>query len=427
MKMSHSPSKVLILKNLKQLVSFKYLVAASSFLSILFSNIQIVSAQPKPGDRTNPSNGELEYVLDRVETANQAYKGFSKRADCVDCSKTRYNLKYQACSDKNNYLENEISLAKNTTQHPLYSILNKDKITTGLLKPECIQLGMVAKFSEKSKSFRECSDQSSAAGKAVYRPCISENYFNLINNSFQTVSQCMKGFINPEASPNDQKLDVRAVYALINIESGFHVNAMSGTGAGGIGQFTQSAIDDVNKNQFSKIKQSLNASEDLKCQELANNVLDRPMAASRKNSCERISLKNGNPAKNMIYTFAYMSTAKKILDRAIFSHKSYSHKFRHLSNPELNKIKRALMVWSHNAGPGGTITPAISLLNSVYRNTKIPNADSFIRAMQNAMKMAPARANSTPARRAETSRYFPAITSTLNTIENSIGGGTCLN
>ena len=113
------------------------------------------------------------------------------------------------------------------------------------------------------------------------------------------------------------------------------------------------------------------------------------------------------------------------MDSQIFQNRNYKTKFK-LSAYDLAKIKRALMVWSHNTGPAGTWTPAKALLNSIYRNKPVTNADQFIDQLQQFMQKVPARANSSTARRNETSKYFPAITSTLNAIESNVGGGQCV-
>ena len=114
------------------------------------------------------------------------------------------------------------------------------------------------------------------------------------------------------------------------------------------------------------------------------------------------------------------------MNRVVLNDKRYKNKFK-MSDYEKQKIQRALMVWSHNTGPAGTWTPAMTLLNTVYRNKPVTSADAFISELQQYMKKFPARANKSSARRTETSKYFPGITNLLNQIETNVGGGSCVN
>lgn len=372
----------------------------------------------------------IEHALDKIESAKgfQSLFGWSDNTanrKCPSCEDEVRNMRYMQCNSQNSYLESEMATAV-LSKGLLGDVIRAPIKTDSIIKPICIQMGMNMKFGASSKTFRECS--ANGTSRQAFRPCISENYFKMINNSFEAVSSCMKEFLAPGASEETQNLDVRAVYALINVESGFHVNARSGTGAGGIGQFTASAIQDVNANELNAVRISLEGNKNPLCSRLSLELLDTmtPMRTSSNYSCDRTSLKNGNPMKNMIYTYAYLKGIKADMDMMIFNNKNYKAKFK-MSEYDLNKIKRALMVWSHNTGPAGTWTPAKALLNTFYRGKTVTNADQFIQQMQQYMQKFPASANKSSARRKETSHYFPSITKTLNTIEQSVGGGSCVN
>lgn len=381
--------------------------------------VEQVSSEPAP---------IIKHALDTIEKTNGFQNLFgafdiTTNRNCISCQEEIRNMRYMQCNSRNNYLEKEI-LNASIKPGILGDVVRADIRPNSIIKPSCVKIGMNMKFGTGSSNFRECSAEGKT--KAV-RPCISENYFKLINNSFDLVSSCMKDIIAPNESDKTQKLDVRAVYALINIESGFHVNAMSGTGAGGIGQFTKAAIEDVNSNQLKKIRSTLSNHSNVQCRRMAAEMLNSktPMNPST-NSCDRISIKSGNPMKNMIYTFAYLNGVKKDMNTTIFENRHYKNKFA-LSEYDLNKIRRALMVWSHNTGPAGTWTPAKALLNTFYRGKRVTNADQFISQMQQYMQKFPARANKSATRRKETSKYFPSITTTLNAIEDTVGGGSCVN
>lgn len=386
----------------------------------------------KPEEKSVQESSEptpiIEHALDRIETINGFQNLFGSmdntaNRNCSSCDEKFQNMRYMQCNRQNDYLENEIATA---SKNPgiLGDVLRAPIRSNSIIKPTCIQIGMNLKFGARSKNFRECSAKGN---EGAVRPCISKNYFTLVNNSFDLVSSCMKDFIAPHANEATQKLDVRAVYALINIESGFHVNAMSSTGASGIGQFTQAAIKDVNSNELHAVRAALKNHPNPQCREMGTQMLasTTPINPSRK-SCDRISLVNGNPIKNMIYTYAYLTGTKKDMNSMIFENRHYKNKFK-LSKFDLNKIRRALMVWSHNTGPAGTWTPAKALLNTFYRGKPVTNADQFINQLQQYMQKFPASANKSRVRRKETSRYFPSITENLNNIENSIGGGSCVN
>lgn len=373
----------------------------------------------------------IEHDLDRINTTNSGLSSWlgghtASSPGCAKCDEQPISdIRYNTCDSHNNYLES--GLAALSQKGGILSQLMQAPIKkSSIIKPVCLRSSMEAKFGSNSKSFKECSANGSS--HAAYRPCISRNYFTLINNSFELVSRCMMGQMSPKETEQDQKLDVRAVYALINIESGFHINAASGSGAGGIGQFTSPAIQDVNKNELPGVREGLRNSKDPECIRLADEFLtsNQPMHPNTGMSCERVSLKDGNPVTNMIYTYAYLKGAKKSLDKTIFDNKSYASKFA-LSRTDLDKVKRALMVWSHNAGPAGTAAPARALLTTLYRNKKVTDANQFIKEMQRYMQVYPSSSNRSSSRRNETSRYLPAITNTLNNIETNIGGGSCVN
>lgn len=345
----------------------------------------------------------------------------SGEKNCTKCSKAIVDIKYGQCEKKNNYLEEQLQKLAGGNSF-LSSLMQGPLRPQSIIKANCLKTSLEM----GSTSARNCNGNH--YGKSISSPCLSENYFKLITNSFDAVSMCMKNYIAPDESEQMKKLDVRAIYGLINIESGFQINAVSDSGAGGIGQFTSSAISDVNANHIPAVRAKLLSSDMPTCHRLSKELLDsaNPIRSDAAASCERISLANGNPVKNMLYTFAYLRGAKLELDEQIFKNKNYLSKFS-LSDFDLARIKRALMVWSHNTGRGGILKPTRSLLNSVYRNKLVTNAEEFIAQMQTFVEKFPSQFNNSSARRKETSRYFPKIENTLNDIESNAGGGTCLN
>ena len=375
----------------------------------------------------------IEYAIERIETVrsltvNTPTAPRTNDETCLDCliskNETSPNPRFQQCNSDNDYLESKLENIKKGSSLAA-ELISQNTEQKAIINPSCIRMGMESKFGPRSKSFARCdSGLGQATRNSALRPCISENYFNLVSNSFNLVGRCMKDYLR-DSNSESQKADVEAIYALINIESGFHINAMSPTGAGGIGQFTEGAIQTVNDNHLQRVKRHLQNSTDLQCQKMVTEILDTPMKQKFAHSCERVSLESGNPLKNMLYTYAYMKTARSAILSTVINHPSYSHRFA-LSSTELAKVERALMVWSHNAGPAGTWTPAKALLNSTYKNKKVTDADKFISEMERAMRMFPASANRGSARRNETATYYPKITSHLNNIKNSMENSTCV-
>lgn len=374
----------------------------------------------------------IEYALDKVTQSQgwQSLLGMGNNVNnrsCTDCLTPARSERYMTCSSKNDYLEKELKTLSQGSSLLGAMVRHSPRDSKAIIKPACVEMGMTQKFGQNSRNFKACD----AGGKlsTSYRPCISDNYFRIIQNSFDLVSSCMMSQISPGDEVEEQKKDVRAAYAMINIESGFHVNAMSGTGAGGIGQFTGSAITDVNQNEINDVRFKLEDNKNPLCVKMSHEMLDSmtPMRADARNSCDRISISRGNPMKNMLYTFAYLKGVKRTMNRLVFDNKSYNKKFSNLSATDLNKIKRAVMVWAHNSGNSGVWTPLKTLLNSAYRNKPVTNPEQFINELQQYMAKFPASANKSASRRKETSRYFPEITKTLTQIENNVGGGSCVN
>jgi hypothetical protein len=287
---------------------------------------------------------------------------------------------------------------------------------------------MLAQSAQSGKvvDYKTCDGNKSK--KATARPCISENYFSIVNNSFDLVSRCMKGFIGEGESKKAQLLNVRDTYGMILVESGFHINIASKTGAGGIGQFTPPAITAVNKD-IETVRTYLASKDNKQCAKLAEEFLqgETPMRAVSGNVCERISISNGNPVTNMIYTYAALKDAKDYFDDNVFNDEKLSKKFA-LSADDLATVKRALMIWSHNTGQAGLKTPLTKLLTTKYAKAKVTNADKFLSELKKYAYDYPNKGNSgSKARRQETSRYYAKISERMEKVEEYAAGGSCLN
>jgi len=344
---------------------------------------------------------------------------------CEECQSKPQNIQYMSCSSQNSYLDDDIQSVKNSSAD-VWKEVFKPTHSKPLIKPICIRMGMEQKFGPENKAFRYCSANGTLGRQKLVRPCISEDYFKLMSNSFDVVSHCMKDALHPNGSLEEQKQDVLSVYSLINIESGFHLNAFSPTGAAGVGQFTGDAIQYVNANVIPNMKKNLANSQNPVCRSLNSEILSDPMSAARKETCDRLSISEGNPLKNIVYTYAYLATTKSEIESTLFGDPRYNAKFN-LPESDKQQIVRALAIWSHNTGLAGILTPTRTLLNNEYRQNKVTDPDAFLNRLDLYVRKFPAAANRSARRRAETGRYFPSISNTLNSIESNAGGGSCLN
>lgn len=424
---------------IKKLCSHLFIIlSAISFVSpVAFAAEMLNLVEPmQTGKQINPS---IENSLNMVQRSqeilslvdsNVTFSSFTTKDNsfnCESCNRSSQAVKFDSCNSKNNYLINNLDYLG--TKGGLLSKLKNNLVApNNIINPECIRTSMTTIFGSQSKNFKQCTSEGSLKTAATkVRPCVNESYFNLINNSFALASQCLKDYLNSDSEQASE--DILAIYSLINIESGFHANAVSATGAGGIGQFTSGAIEDFNHNQLQKIKSFLSNSSNNNCQAINQEILNSkiPMNTSVSNSCERISLKKGNPLLNMIYTFGYFKQTRKILFKGVFENKRYAKNFSRLSNNDQEKLERALTIWAHNAGAAGVAAPMKSLLVGKYFNTPITDVDQFLSDLSKRMSQTPAQANRSIARRKETKEYYPKIKENLQRIQENTRGGTCLN
>lgn len=343
---------------------------------------------------------------------------------CAACGPKATNLSFMQCSSRNNYLEDEMKTLKGN-QGLIGDLLRAGPQKDNWLKNECLRSSMVTKMGENNTSFRSCPVGSNRANKQRIRPCVSENYFSLISNSFDLVTRCMAPMMG--SNQKDQKREVLELFGMFHIESGMHMNAMSSSGAAGFGQLTEDAIKSINRNELGSIRKVLN-DQGGACARLSKEYFSStPMRSELSKSCDRISLQKGNPLTNMVYSIANVMQSKRYLSGDIINASRFKDRFD-LSSSDRKRLLTALSVWSHNTGLGGLKTPLLSLLNSKYRgNKKVTDVDKFLEEMKQAMLDYPHRANKRSARKKETSKYYPSIKSAIQSMNKNVGGGSCLN
>jgi len=350
----------------------------------------------------------------------------SATATCPNCSaaKAVSDIRYEQCrEDKNDYLE---SIVEKTSSHRsiLGQLVRLPLQKNTIIKPSCIQISLES--TKLFNNFRSCNG-SGYSSKRI-RPCVSEGYLKLVSNSFDLVSKCMKDYVSPGSSPESQKHDIMAAYAMLNHESSMHVNAVSSTSAGGVGQFTEPAIVEVNR-AMSSLQNYLDSHKNNQCGDLSKEFLENPMSPSLRNACDRISIEKGNPVKNMIYSFAALRNARQYLNNNVFEDDVYSKYFA-LSTQDMAELKRSLMTWSHNTGMAGLTGPMYSLLKNQYsKSKKVSDVKVFLAQLKTYSKTHPFRTrgyNPSPSRLNEMANYFSNIQNDMSVIKGNVGG-SCLN
>ena len=344
---------------------------------------------------------------------------------CKDCEKNVADeVKYETCNSSNNYLDKKLS-ALELEQDSLFSeLLNEEPDPEALISPKCTRMAMSIKLAANAKNFKSCESGSYTSKSEIVRPCINKKYHALMHNSFDLVARCMTPLLGSNA--REQKQSILMLMGLFTQESSFHMNAVSGSGAGGVGQMTEGAINFVNTAYLPTIKESFLASGH-GCDQIADEFLAgaSPMAADKKNSCDRISLSNGNPVTGMVYAMTNIYGMMSELQSDIFESDRYSEKFN-LPPQELFRLKLKLAIWSHNTGLAGTEFPLRSLLKSTYARKPVTNVDQFLKEMTAAYTKWPHPENDTSSRRKETSEYLGYIEEQIVNIETATGGYSCI-
>ncbi|WP_413577386.1 hypothetical protein ACLVWU_03570 [Bdellovibrio sp. HCB290] len=422
------------------------LIATCGFMSMTSSDgpflhkldLASKTTVPAPAKKTKLSKEAEESLskaavqkLDRMNKINDLLAfsrgDTSSTVACKNCSlaSEAASIRFNQCSTKNNYMEAALERQKTSASY-IGALLRTPINKKPLIRPVCIETAMYLQSAASGPvvDYKTCSGGTSKNAPA--RPCVSENYFTLVNNSFEVVSQCMKTYIGEGESAVAQKNNILAVFGMISVESGFHINIMSKTGAGGIGQFTQPAIHSVNK-MISETEEFLKSHPDVRCQRLANEFLKEEQRMDSKKTCDRISVVEGNPVTNMIYTYAALKEATDYFDTNVFNDAKMKAKFA-LPADEMAKIKRATMVWSHNTGYAGLKTPLTKLLTTKYAKKKVTSADKFLEELREYARLYPNKGNAgSSARIKETANYYAKIQTKIDLIKDGAAGGSCLN
>ena len=338
----------------------------------------------------------------------------------------------EQCTARNNYLENQITSMRTNNSAVQQILANYESGQNRRVVRSCITTMMETTFGTSTPSFRQCGGNGN-------RPCLSNQYVNLIAGSFEAALNCLQN--NSSSSWNFQRHDLRSIVAMFNIESGFHPTLFSPTGAGGFGQLTQSAIREINLNELTGMRNTL-ASKGGLCAQIAQDTLARPMADSPAQRCERVAFSAGNPMKNIMYSLAYYARAKTLL-RPYFSRNTRGENFSQLfgsspcnesetsctNSPQYQQWRQLqedllsrVAAWSHNTGPYGMRIKYNALATRWIRTGRVLTAgtgrnsmDAFLRELSPLQPTGEMRV------------YYSRLQQRMNQIESSVGeGGSCV-
>ncbi len=351
---------------------------------------------------------------------------------CYNCNLGKYNspgLSYESpeiCGAERNYLENSINEFKdldingyytetrdeNTEVIPrkcvLYTMRSfwKDKglspiqkrfsdlfhnVTANILQQkEVLELN---KYTKDPGLYAQCSNRSEEQPERIMnKACVTRDYVNVVYNSLLDVADCMN-------------VPAKFIIPKLANESGLHINAFGLVNDGGIGQFTEQALRDVQQNYdlyISGIKNSKKES----CQRLSSipgAVISSKLEikTSDNQRCHSIAGPT-NPIRSLIYYAIFYHSTKRNAESAwrnttdqfgrnavnlleesylnvdrIMNEKGLSAtQAERYINHRINKIKEMLFVMAYNAGPNSPARALIKWLNlRESKSTAVPITD----------------------------------------------------
>lgn len=289
-------------------------------------------------------DADLRATIEKAEAMNGYVNSVTSGAQgvppmtCVICgTATAQNPKYERCNNRNGYFEDYLNAPKSPGVRLLKSHTPAEATMTCIAETQ---------RSFSTNRYHYCTQGGGGYGQNVARPCASENMVKTVASAYELTAGCLAGYIDPGADSNPEaKASIgRAMFQLMNHESGWNLNAVSGTSAGGMGQLTQSAIQHINREEFGKIQARIQGSSDKSCKQLAQTNY-QPMQGGLSNACERVSMANGNPQLNMMYTMAHMKLVRDQVEGHI--------ERMGLAPGVRTQLIDQMMVWGHNVGSGG--------------------------------------------------------------------------
>lgn len=245
---------------------------------------------------------------------------------------------FRACSQKNNYLENQL-------QNMSFEYFqNHEQYWSKVLPLKCIQLAQ----QNFKGHFALCKNENAKPEVIKTKPCLSENYSKLVYNAYNDVQNCFN-------------LDPKSSFLQIMIESGFHINAINQTGHdAGITQFTKNGILRVMERQIvSRTSQYLLESSNPSCERISSVFRELQRDAFKiEKRCSMVSLPQ-NPYRALVLQYLHSLRDQRDLKRLLTERKEVE--------PFLNeKLLDQMVYYAYNRG----ITGTLRLIDGYIKNRK---------------------------------------------------------
>ena len=377
-------------------------------------------ATPAPAPRVAaPAGPRSSDVVGTVDRLNRVAQQAAPSPECRDCSVRP--AQYEQCSARNNYLEQQMDRLQG--QPILRELLSAQPRYPRL--EACVRESM----NISGGPFTHCEiGQANLSGSAP-KACTSGRLVRVVQNGFTMTVDCLAGYLN--GSEGNQEVlseTLRSTVALVNLESGFHINARSSTGASGLGQITDGATNAINRAEWSNMMRHIQNSTNASCQQLKRMNL-QPARPSRGAVCDRIGLEAGNPVTNMLYTIGHMKLVRKEVELTV-NRKIRENGIR-LSAAQKEKLLGALTTWGHNTGAYGITRPVSSLMetDNGINALNAGNIDQFLSLLKGEVSSFHGyylqRRGSSPAaiqsRQREASGFYQFVQNKMNLLERKVG------
>lgn len=411
---------------------------------IPYSKSPAPSAKPFPSANPSLSAQDIEVIasqsLNTIARINsQSNSLTTPRTSCPDgtCNTPRLEPA-ESCSISDSYQEKTFEkLINSSSQSEFFKAPQKEIITLS-----CIQRNMRS-FPKSSAFYRSCLPGQKQFGQKVQRACVSDTYLSTTAKAFNLVAECLGdyvvGYDSATMPPVREDFESKAlqtnrailaaakqqaalsIFSFMAQESGMHINAQSGTGAGGPGQMTGPAIETVN-NDLKNIRAHLQQNKSNPyCSSTLLRALDKPLSQVQA-ACDRKNPEN--ILQTFSYTFAYQRFIRRHLEDTVFEKRVFGKLVStELSIQEKDRFMMELTAWAHNTGPGGMARPLAELLKTYSQNgQKIRNASDIDRFL---IELSPVVGSFNSSRRAETANYYNKIQEKMKSISPG-GRDACL-
>ena len=221
---------------------------------------------------------------------------------------------------------------------------------------QCIQ------FAQKNfrGTFAYCKNEDAKPEMGAPRPCLTENYTQLVYNAFHDVKNCFN-------------LDPKNSFLQIMIESGFHINAINKTGFdSGVAQFTKNGIYRVTeRNLIDRTRKILLESSNPACQRIASTMgkLDLDSFSLEKR-CSMMALPQ-NPYRGFL--MHYLHTLR---DQIFFKEQliQLRPQLQEIINDE---IIEQLVYFAYNRGKTGTLRLLDGYLDNRQKAGQVVTSDDL--------------------------------------------------